>query len=153
MPGHHHLQCVGQLSALSVCSVISVVDEYGDQLPIVARLQRIESAWKPLVFPGDNATAVPINQIVHPTNDDMSLLVTEDHGLFITVDGGNEWIDGTLGEARLGRGARFEVVPAAGTFYVLATIAELGEQSNPLFRLEQRTWWDRFRVVLSRFWP
>lgn len=79
-----------------------------------------------------------------------SLLLTNDKGYFFTHNGGKTWEEGNYNETGFANGIYVKTfVLNKNTIYALI---DRGEQAsdppNPLFRLQKRNWWQRWRIGL-----
>ena len=93
-----------------------------------------------MTLPGPAALAKDVFVITRESQ--MIVVVTEQQGIFISMDSGGHWFDGNFGEAQLlYRDLRLIVVDEQA--YVLAVGTGGGETSNPLFRLERKSWLER----------
>ena len=80
-----------------------------------------------------------------------ALLLTKGEGFFRTLDGGGTWAEANLGQAAFQQASSVKTIVAPGsTIYGLAILETLpGRDVNPLFRLEHRSWFDRWRIGLA----
>jgi hypothetical protein len=80
-----------------------------------------------------------------------ALLLTKGEGFFRTFDGGRTWTEANFGQAAFQKASSVKTIVAPGsTIYGLAILETLpGRDVNPLFRLEHRSWFDRWRIGLA----
>ncbi len=123
----------------------NVEDEFGGTTSLNLLSLPDSRSWKLMTLPGPAALAKDVFVIMRESQ--MIVVVTEQQGIFISMDSGGHWFDGNFGEAQLlYRDLRLIVVDEQA--YVLAVGTGGGETSNPLFRLERKSWLERILAGL-----
>jgi hypothetical protein len=137
-------------------AAVAVVRAYEDSHEVVQQPEPValirvgDAAWRQLFLTGATGRAAPRD--IHLLADSGWLIVeTDQAGLFRSRDGGANWEEMNFGLAALTRAEDLRLVVAAGdTVYVLAVLSrEPGAAVNPLYRLEQRGVFTRWRIGLA----
>jgi hypothetical protein len=139
----------GRLDALKLEWYLPPVGSGGNEFDETDWVVRFGESgqWKRVQLPDDNVEGLWLLE-----EDDRSvLLLTAENGFFRTWDGGISWEEANYDETGFvdGKKVKTLVVDGASATFALIdrnTNADGGE--NPLFRLQQRNWIDRWRSGL-----
>jgi len=108
-----------------------------------------DDAWEPLTLPENADRAAAADARIVPGGG--LILLTDRAGLFRSLDGGASWESLALGEAALTKAEDLRlVVTPGGAVHVLSVLSkEPGDGVNPLYRLEARGMFERWRIGLA----
>ena len=108
-----------------------------------------ESPWRIADLPFQNMATRAVDVFPLGASNDTVLILTDGEGFFRSTDGGQSWQAASFGEPSFVNAASVRTIVVDDAIYALAVLGtKPGEDQNPLFRLEHRSWVARWRLGL-----
>lgn len=103
-----------------------------------------KSIWRHVILPTEN----PIGLWPLDNSGNSSILLTADKGYYLTDDAGKTWQPANFNESELADGIHVKtfVVDKNSVYALFDRGGSINDNGNPLFLLQTRNWWQRWKT-------